>query len=131
MLHKKVNSQSSKFFFNLFSGLLITFETKICHDKDLSSNCENEGGAGGNKRKQAEGLEHLPVQKSKKSRRTIMEAANYGGKNDSGTLRPNVLGGNSFCGREPDTRRQTRVGFNEKEGGTIRGAKTRRDDSNK
>ena len=109
-------------------GNIRMYFSKICREKDLSSNCENEGGAGGNKRKQVECLEHLPVQKSKKSRRTLMEAANYGGKIDSGTLCPNVLGGNSFCGREPGARRQTRVGFNEKEGGTIRGAKTRRDE---
>ena len=60
-----------------------------------------------------------------------MEATNEGGLNDSRTVCPNVLGGISFCGREPGSGRQTRAGikdFNEKEGGIFPGAKTRRDE---
>ena len=106
-------------------GNIRKYFSNICHDKDLSSDGEKEGGAGGSKRKQVDCVEHLPVHGSKKSRRTLTEATNYVGSIDSGTLCPNVLGGNSICGREPDARRRNWVGFKEKEGGTIQGLKTR------
>ena len=96
---RKAKAKRSKVSENL--GNIKLYFSKEYLSKDQTSNNENDGGASRSKRKVEEGLEVLTVQKSKRSKLTSMEATNEGGLYDSRTVCPNVLGGISFCGREP------------------------------
>ena len=88
--------------------------------KEISSD-ENDGGArdDGKKRKVESCLENVPEPRPVKSRRKMMNGAEYTVLHQSRTLSPNFWGTKSTSGREPGTKRTTMVGI--KNGETSQG----------
>ena len=107
-------------------GNIKAYFTQLCLKKDLDSNTENEGGAGGKKRKMVEEMDLSADQQTKMPSTTSMESTSNSGCADSRTLDPVHLGENLFVGGSQAVDERRGLELKEKDGRTARGTKTRR-----